>query len=144
MILTEKITDLITAQIPNMHLKNIDQQANKLLITTASSQPTSLCPTCGTASSSVHSHYQRGLRDLPAHGASVIWKLHARRFRCRNPTCKQRVFCERYPTGLNARARRTIRLTQTLEHASLTVGASVGARIAQSFKAPFKYIPAII
>ena len=136
MILTEKITDLITAQIPNMHLKNIDQQANKLLITTASSQPTSLCPTCGTASSSVHSHYQRGLRDLPAHGASVIWKLHARRFRCRNPTCKQRVFCERYPTGLNARARRTIRLTQTLEHASLTVGASVGARIAQSFKAP--------
>jgi hypothetical protein len=32
MTLTDKISDLITAQIPNPHLKNIDQQANKLLI----------------------------------------------------------------------------------------------------------------
>jgi transposase len=136
MTLTDKISDLITAQIPNLHLKNIDQQANKLLITTTSTQPASSCPTCGTASSSIHSHYQRGLRDLPAHGASVTWELHARRFRCRNPTCKQQVFCERYPIGLKARARRTVRLVQTLEHVSLTVGASVGTRIAQSFKAP--------
>jgi hypothetical protein len=32
MTLTDKISDLITAQIPNPHLKNLDQQANKLLI----------------------------------------------------------------------------------------------------------------
>jgi transposase len=66
----------------------------------------------------------------------VTWELHTRRLRCLNPTCKQRVFCERYPTGLKARARKTVRLTQSLEHISLTVGASVGARIVQSFEAP--------
>jgi hypothetical protein len=43
MTLTDKISDLITAQIPNLHLKNIDQQANTLLITTTSTQPASAC-----------------------------------------------------------------------------------------------------
>jgi transposase len=35
-------------------------------------QPTLSCQTCGTASSSIHSHYQRGLRDLPAIGPDTL------------------------------------------------------------------------
>lgn len=136
MIVPDEFADLILANIPNLRLERIQCEADHLRATATNQQPSSTCPSCGTPSSSVHSHYERGVRDLPASGTVVTWKLRARRFRCRNPACQQRVFCERYRTGLNPRARRTTRLTQTLEHVSLVVGASVGARIAQYVRAP--------
>ncbi len=58
--------------------------------------PTSTCPACGLASSSVHSRYGRTLGDLPAHGRRLRIRLAARRFRCRNAACERRVFAERF------------------------------------------------
>src|SRR5690606_15147409 len=55
------------------------------------------CPSCGRVSRSRHSSYTRLLMDLPADGRTVNIQLRVRRFQCRNPVCRRRVFAERFP-----------------------------------------------
>ena len=97
----------------------------------------SLCPTCGLASSSVHSRYGRTLGDVPAHGRRLRVSLAARRFRCRNAACERRVFTERFsPDLIQAHARRTSRL-DTLTHAiALALGGRPGERLAERLSMP--------
>ena len=68
----------------------------------ASTSATAACPRCGTPSDRVHSHYRRTVADLPCRDRPLAVRLLVRRFRCINPACPQRVFCER-------RCRRTAR-----------------------------------
>ena len=75
-----------------------------------SASPTSNCPTCGLASSSVHSRYERSLGNLPAHGRRLGIRLSARRFRCRNTACERRVLPPHLADPVDAEVR--------LEHAS--------------------------
>ena len=110
MTLTDAITPLLTARIPHLKLEQLDQHENILQATVTSQQPNSKCPTCGTPSSILHSHYRRTVQDLPVGESSMTWTLHVRRFRCRKRSCTQRVFCERFTQGLNAYARNTSRV----------------------------------
>jgi hypothetical protein len=61
------------------------------------------CPQCTVLSSSVHSRYQRHLTDLPWGARAVRLQLTVRKFVCRNPSCRRRIFTERLP-----RARRRL------------------------------------
>src|SRR5215207_5777869 len=54
------------------------------------------CPECGARSSRVHSRYWRKLGDLPLAGRPVRITLRARRFRCDAPSCRRRIFAERF------------------------------------------------
>ena len=97
--------------------------------------PTSACPACGLASSSVHSRYGRSLGDFPAHGRRLRIRLSARRFRCRNPACERQVFTERFaPDLIQAHARRTSRL-DILTHA-IALGGRPGKRLAARLSMP--------
>jgi transposase len=62
-----RLTDVIVA----------DQSVQVRLTTT---RPTALCPDCTTPSSSVHSHYQRQLADLPWGARAVHLQLFVRKF----------------------------------------------------------------
>ena len=42
--------------------------ATEIVVRAHGASPTSACPACGLATSSVHSRYGRFLGDLPAHG----------------------------------------------------------------------------
>ena len=85
--------------------------ADGIIVHAHGSSATSTCPTCGLPSTSVHSHYQRTLSDLPAHGRRLRIRLAVRRFRCRSAACERGVFTERFPRDLvQAQARRTSRL----------------------------------
>ena len=97
----------------------------------------SLCPSCGLPSSSVHSRYQRTLGDFPAHGRRLRIRLRARRFRCRGAACESRIFTERFSRDvIVAHARRTSRL-DTLTHAiALVLGGRPGERLAQRLAMP--------
>src|ERR1700757_823835 len=76
----------------------------------AASRPLSAaCPTCGSNSWRVHSHYRRKLRDLPSHGRPVTIHLAARRFRCLNAACTRKTFAEPLDDAV-VYARRTKRL----------------------------------
>ena len=60
------------------------------------------CPICACTSNSVHSSYCRCLQDLPWQGVAVQICATVSRFRCRNPSCPRRIFCERPPEVANA------------------------------------------
>ncbi len=95
-----------------------------------------LCPCCGFSSTSVHSHYQRRLNDLPLNAQMVWLVLTVRRFRCRNPACSQRIFTERLPEIAASYARRTLRSKAALNHIGLTAGGEAGSRLARSLHLP--------
>ena len=69
------------------------------------------CTGCGQISARVHSHYERQLQDLPAHGRGVQLRIRVRRFRCGNAACNCRIFGELLGAGVAEKAaRRTARL----------------------------------
>ena len=89
------------------------------------------CPLCGTQSSRVNSRYVRIISDWPCAGRSVGLRLLARRFVCERPSCRRRIFAERFDDGaVAARCRRTTRLECIVHHLGLALG---GRRPAASF-----------
>jgi transposase len=102
-----------------------------------SASRSSACPTCGHVSTSMHSRYQRVLSDLPSHGVGVEIRVIARRFRCRQPTCHQRIFTERLNSNIAAPfARRTARLEGIVHHIGLALGGRPGQSLAQRLALP--------
>jgi transposase len=89
------------------------------------------CPRCCSSSARIHSLYERRLADLPRNGIPVQVILHTRRFFCETPVCAQRIFTERLPNTVAPYARRTKRLSQTLECFTLALGGEAGARLAR-------------
>lgn len=106
-------------------------------ITVRSLSVTSLCPACGAASHRVHSRYVRQVSDLPCAGRGVRLHLAARRFRCDQPTCRRRIFAERFGDGLvPVRARRTARLDGVVHCLGLALGGRPAASVAKRLMLP--------
>src|SRR5919109_3427889 len=98
--------------------------------------PTASCPDCATPSSSVHSHYQRRLADLPWGALAVRLQLLVRKFVCRNFTCARRIFTERLPDVAAPYARKTLRLANALQAIGMALGGNAGARLAARLRLP--------
>lgn len=102
-----------------------------------STSPTSHCPSCGTSSSRVHSHYRRQMADLPLSGRSVKLIATVRRFRCEAVRCGQSIFTERFADGIVAPwARRTGRLDGLVHHLGLASGGRPAASFARRLMLP--------
>src|SRR5215469_16047659 len=67
-----------------MLIEEIRATEKSLSLAVRATHPTSCCPLCGRASSSIHSHYQRKLSDASCVGRQVQLCLTVRRFYCRN------------------------------------------------------------
>lgn len=106
-----------------------DPKAITLVLHAAQTQPR--CPRCRLPSTSLHSHYQRSLADLPWHGVAIKLQLHSRKFRCCNQRCRQKVFCERLAKVADAYARKTVRLNDALTLISFALGGEAGSRTAR-------------
>lgn len=91
------------------------------------------CPTCQFTSTSIHSHYQRTLLDLPWQGCCVRIQLNCRKFFCKNPDCQSKIFTQPLPRIAARYAHKTERLAQALDQLVLLVGAEAAARIAKTF-----------
>lgn len=87
------------------------------------------CPLCGQRSSSIHSHYQRYVTDLPLASKRTKVVLNAVRLRCLNPECPRKIFCERI-TSVPAYSRRTAQLQHRLSEIAYQLGGQAGARLA--------------
>jgi transposase len=133
MTVPDAILPYITAGIPHLKLEWIQSASTHLDARPSNQQPQSPCPSCGTPSHSIHSHYQRSLQDHPISNARVQWTLLVRRFRCRAHHCKQRIFCERFTSGLTAYARWTNRVRQLLENTALHIGANPASKLIAPF-----------
>src|SRR5271156_1241948 len=111
--------------------------ADKTTITVRPSGCFGLCPSCGTVSRRVHSHYRRRVTDLPLSGRSVQLVVIARRFRCDAVLCGRQIFTERFADGVLApSARRTMRLDCIVHHLGLALGGRPAAGFAKRLMLP--------
>jgi len=112
--------------------ERVELVGDTVLIHTRAAGGAAACPRCSEISRRVHSHYQRRLADLPAHGRQVRLILNARRFRYRSRLCRTRIFVERFPPAIaQPYARRTGRLQDLVRH----LGIALGGRPAQALGA---------
>jgi transposase len=88
------------------------------------------CPQCQFPSERVHSYYMRTLADLPCVGRRVTLSVHARKFRCMNDSCPQRVFAERFPGYVRPWARKTQRVGDQVCAMGLALGGRGSQRLA--------------
>src|SRR5438045_285715 len=113
-----------------MRIEQLQITENGLVIAVAATTPTSCCPLCTEPSASIHCHYRRSLRDAPCAGRRVQLLLTVRKFSCRNPYCKRKVFAERLPTFVEPWARMTIRYCQQITAIGLATCGKGGAKLA--------------
>ncbi len=117
--------------LAGLHLRQLIVEEERLTVVTTPRCRTGICPLCHRKSTRIHSHYDRTLADLPWGSRSVRLRLQARRFRCVNRRCPRRIFGERFPDVVRARARRTDAQRVALEDFGLEAGGAAGARLAQ-------------
>ncbi len=114
---------------------SIEDGATTIVI--PSTLPSSLCPSCGTSSSRVHSHYRRQIADLPLAGRRVELIATVHRFRCEAVPCGRRIFAGRFGNGVVAPwARRTGRLDGLVHHLGLALGGRPAASFARRLMLP--------
>nr|HET6904358.1 ISL3 family transposase [Ktedonobacteraceae bacterium] len=116
-------------------IQHIASSENLLTITARALTPTSACPSCGQASTHVHSYYTRSPQDLPVSGRRVQLVLRVRRFRCQNRQCPQRTFAERLPE-LPVSSRQTTRLGTLLDCIAVVLSGQAGSRLTEQLAMP--------
>jgi len=110
---------------------------DRAIITVRLSRGFGLCPSCGTVSRRVHSHYRRRVTDLPLSGRIVQLVVIARRFRCDAVLCGRQIFTERFAYDVLApSARRTTRLDCIVHHLGLALGGRPAAGFAKRLMLP--------
>jgi transposase len=120
----------------SVRLTRMTIEREYVLLQLTTTAPTAGCPRCAVPSSSVHSRYQRHLTDVPWGSHPVRLQLTVRKFVCRNPTCRRRIFTERVPELVAAYARKTHRLVAALQAIGMALGGQAGARLTRRFGLP--------
>jgi transposase len=113
-------------------IMSITQADDRLILDISPKTHTACCPVCSRRTSRIHSRYVRSVHDLPCCGVPLVMRLHARRFVCRNRHCARQIFCERVPTLVPPRCRRTPQLTQALIAIGFALGGEGGSRLARA------------
>ncbi len=127
MTIISDLSDLIIEQVT---------VTTSVMITARAASPTAPCPSCGTVSKRVHSHYQRTLHDLPASGRPVHLVMPVRRFFCEESTCQRKIFAERFPSLTLPRVKFTKRLQEALREMGFELGGEAGARLGKKLSYP--------
>ena len=130
------VSSLSLSLIPHgLRVVRVLSTSEHVTIEAISCRPAADCPSCGSSSRRLHSHYVRRLRDLPSHGQAVLIQLSARRFRCLNIACGRKTFAERLGDA-EISARRTKRLGDLQRHLGLALGGEAGRRLAERVAVP--------
>ncbi len=127
----------IPFRLPGFRIAQAQVASDATLIVTAHARVRRAhCPQCQQPSHRVHSYYTRSPRDVPISDRAVRLCLHVRRFRCLAAHCSQRTFAERLPAVVPVAARRTARLTATLQTLAFALGGEPGARVSHHLQMP--------
>lgn len=103
--------------------------SDQITVVACSKATEARCPLCNHPSQRVHSRYTRTLADLPWQGIALQIQLTVRRFFCPTENCERRIFAERLPELTAPYARRTSRLSETLELVGFALGGEAGERL---------------
>lgn len=119
-----------------MSLETIEVQNQTIIVHLHATSSTALCPRCGTPGSRVHSLYVRTIADIAFGERGLVLKLQVRKWICREASCPQRIFAERFPKLVQRYARMTDRLIEALQAIGVTTNGADAARIASSLGMP--------
>ena len=119
---------------------DLDLENQCLTLGVSSTQTVGRCPLCSGYSQSVHSHYQRTLRDLPCLFLSLTIILEVSKFFSRNKACQRRIFTERLPEVAAPWARKTVRQLKHLQTISLALGGEAGSQLGKLLGYPSRAI----
>lgn len=126
----------ILCDLNGYHIHDVQNNTDHFQIDLASKRRAAVCPRCRCSSKSIHSRYVRTLAHVPIALRSVKIRLRTRRFRCRNPSCVQRIFAER-AEGLGRAYARTTNSNRTiLQRIGSIVGSNPGQRLAKDIGIP--------
>lgn len=114
----------VLPQPDTLLLERIEKQDSEFRIFVSTRQ-LALCPVCGHVSNSRHSGYRR----RPWQGCSVQLWLSLHKYRCLQPDCRRKVFCERLPDVAGVYARRTGRLDAIIAAAGYVAGGLPATRL---------------
>lgn len=106
-----------------------ETDGSRLILHVQDQRHEACCPHCQQASSHLHSWYVRHPQDTALGNLAVRLFLHARRFRCLNPSCDCVTFSETWPGWLEPHAQRTQRLSQAQCQVGLSLGGEAGHRL---------------
>ena len=119
-----------------MSLETIEVQKQTIIVHLHATSLRALCPRCGTPGSRVHSRYVRTIADVAFGERSLVLKLRVRKWICREASCSQQIFAERFPELVQRYARMTDRLIKALQALGVTTNGADAARIASSLGMP--------
>ena len=126
------VKQLLFKHLPGFRLDHLEISNDTICARLTSITAKASCPKCHASTTSIHSHYQRSIADLPWGTIPVRLKLRVRRFRCKTNQCDLNAFCERFPKSLEKHARRTYRYSDCLQNLAATVGGKTGARLSKT------------
>lgn len=116
--------------MPKLSIEKIESLNSIVKIYASIKSNRSKCPKCARFSSVIHDHYLRSIADLPAFQNRTVLLLKTRKFRCKNPGCKQRVFSEQTPY-VHRYSRRTKRATAILNSFSIELSGRLGSSLSE-------------
>ena len=130
------MTASLPFSLPGFEIMAIQSDGEHIEVTAVSTTLSGYCPDCHSASTGIHSTYQRHPRDLPVQDQIVRLHLLVHRFLCLQPACSRQTFVEPLPQVAARHARRTVRFTQRLAHLGLALGGRAGARLGKRTGVP--------
>ena len=123
------LADILLPDSSQLRFASYQLEDGTLYMNIHASQSQACCPSCGSASTRVHSTYTRTLADLPCLGWQVRLCWTVRRFFCDNPECPRKTFAEQLPDVAARYARRTQRLAECQRRIAFETGGELGRRI---------------
>jgi transposase len=128
MIMEAAMYDLV--QMLDSNLIYLDHQVfcDSIIIYVCSKHDEATCPYCGTASSRIHSSYERSFQDLPIQGKKVNVIIDNRKYFCDNPRCHQTTFAEAFGC-LKPKSKKSNRLLGEIVKISIEVSSVTASRV---------------
>ena len=119
-----------------INIETIEVSEHTVLVHLYATLPTAPCPQCGTPGSRIHSRYQRTIADIAFGRRHLLLKLQVRKWICRESSCPQRIFAERFPGLIRRYARMTDRLVEALQSVGVATNGADAARILSALGIP--------
>ena len=112
-----------------LELTSVSETKEEVLVRVTSYRQTCVCPLCSTPSSAIHSYYRRHPKDLPCAGRPIRLLLTVKKFFCRQPQCRRKIFVERLPDLIEVSSRLTRRLRSAVQEIGFATSGKSGERL---------------
>lgn len=113
----------------SLKITKITEEKNQIKIELKSQKHSHKCRRCGEEMGNYHATYRRTVQDLPILGKSVILKVTAYKYYCKNTECETKSFTEEYDDFIGKSKRMTRRCEELIKTVAVETNCESAARI---------------